>query len=42
MNVYLIRHAEAQPLELSGVNADADRPLTQHGHALLKNFLEQK
>src|SRR4051812_4787637 len=33
MNVYLIRHAEAQPLELSGVNADADRPLTQLGHA---------
>ena len=33
MNVYLIRHAEAVPLELSGVNADADRPLTPHGHA---------
>src|SRR5262245_13237534 len=32
MNVYLIRHAEAVPLELSGVNADADRPLTPHGH----------
>ncbi len=33
MNVYLIRHAEAVPLEQSGVNSDADRPLTQTGHA---------
>jgi phosphohistidine phosphatase len=32
MNVYLIRHAEAVPLEESGVNADEDRPLTQKGH----------
>lgn len=33
MRIYIIRHAEAVPLEVSGVNADADRPLTEHGHA---------
>src|SRR5262245_44233990 len=33
MNVYFVRHAEAVPLEASGVNADADRPLTERGHA---------
>lgn len=33
MNLYIVRHAEAVPLEESGVNADADRPLTEHGHA---------
>jgi phosphohistidine phosphatase len=33
MNLFLVRHAEAVALELSGVNSDADRPLTQQGHA---------
>src|SRR5262245_24429407 len=33
MRIYIIRHAEAVSLETSGVNADADRPLTEHGHA---------
>lgn len=33
MRLYIIRHAEAVSLETAGVNADADRPLTDHGHA---------
>jgi phosphohistidine phosphatase len=33
MELYLIRHAEALSLAQSDVNADADRPLTEHGHA---------
>src|SRR5688572_2862332 len=33
MKIYFVRHAEALPLEASGVNADADRPLTEKGHA---------
>lgn len=33
MEVYLIRHAEAVPLGQNGINADADRPLTEHGMA---------
>src|SRR5213076_615195 len=32
MKIFIVRHAEAVPLEASGVNADADRPLTAHGH----------
>src|SRR5437762_1010972 len=33
MNLFFVRHADAVPLVNSGVNADADRPLTDHGHA---------
>jgi len=33
MELYLIRHAEAQPLASSAVTDDADRPLTDAGHA---------
>src|SRR5688572_15418001 len=32
MKILIVRHAEAVPLEASGVNADADRPLTAQGH----------
>jgi phosphohistidine phosphatase len=38
MNVFFVRHAEAMPLEKSGVNADADRPLTEHGHAQCRSL----
>jgi phosphohistidine phosphatase len=33
VNLYIIRHAEAVPLTAGGVNDDADRPLTERGHA---------
>jgi phosphohistidine phosphatase len=33
MDLYLIRHAEAVPLTQMDVNADEDRPLTEHGVA---------
>jgi phosphohistidine phosphatase len=33
MELYLIRHAEAQPLSSSDAKDDADRPLTDAGHA---------
>jgi len=33
MRIYIIRHAEALSLETAGVNADADRPLTDLGHS---------
>jgi phosphohistidine phosphatase len=32
MDLYLIRHAEAEPVGISGIEADADRPLTEAGH----------
>ena len=32
MDLYLIRHAEAQPLGEGGVRDDAERPLTAAGH----------
>lgn len=38
MNLYIIRHAEAVSLEQSGVNADADRPLTPHGHSQCRSL----
>jgi len=31
MNLYLIRHAEAVPLGVNGINKDEDRPLTENG-----------
>ncbi len=33
MDLYIIRHAEAQPLGVDGIEEDADRPLTAAGHA---------
>jgi phosphohistidine phosphatase len=33
MDFYLIRHAEAQPLGAGGIKDDAERPLTDKGHA---------
>jgi phosphohistidine phosphatase len=33
MDLYIIRHAEAQPLGMDGIEDDADRPLTASGHA---------
>ncbi len=33
MELYIIRHAEAVARGQGDVNADADRPLTEHGHA---------
>lgn len=33
MDLYIIRHAEAVPRGTADVNADADRALTEHGHA---------
>jgi phosphohistidine phosphatase len=33
MDLYIIRHAEAQPLGEDGIEDDADRPLTEAGHA---------
>jgi phosphohistidine phosphatase len=33
MDLYVIRHAEAQPLGKGGIEDDADRPLTEAGHA---------
>jgi phosphohistidine phosphatase len=36
MDLYVIRHAEAVSLAQSDVNADSDRPLTEHGHAQTK------
>lgn len=38
MNLYIIRHAEAVSLEQSGVNADADRPLTPNGHTQCRSL----
>jgi phosphohistidine phosphatase len=36
MDLYIIRHAEAQPLGESGIQHDEDRPLTAAGHAQCK------
>jgi phosphohistidine phosphatase len=33
VDLYIIRHAEAVPRGTADVNADADRALTEHGHA---------
>ena len=33
MNLYIIRHADAQPLGEGGIEDDADRPLTTTGQA---------
>ena len=33
MDLYIIRHAEAQALGEGGIKDDADRPLTEAGHA---------
>jgi phosphohistidine phosphatase len=33
MDLFIIRHAEAQPLGEGGIQDDADRPLTAEGHA---------
>jgi phosphohistidine phosphatase len=33
MDLYIIRHAEAQPLGEGGIENDEDRPLTEAGHA---------
>lgn len=33
MELYIIRHAEAQPLSEGGIDSDEDRPLTAAGHA---------
>lgn len=33
MDLYIIRHAEAQPLGEGGIEDDADRPLTESGYA---------
>lgn len=32
MDLYIIRHAEAQPLGEGGIKSDAERPLTAAGH----------
>jgi phosphohistidine phosphatase len=32
MDLYLIRHADAQPLGEGGIHDDAERPLTEAGH----------
>lgn len=36
MDLYIIRHAEAQPLGEGGIKNDEDRPLTAAGHAQCK------
>jgi phosphohistidine phosphatase len=33
MDLYVIRHADAEPLGAGGIQEDADRPLTSVGHA---------
>lgn len=33
MDLYIIRHAEAQPRGEDGIHDDAERPLTEEGHA---------
>lgn len=33
MDLYIIRHGDAQPLGQDGIHDDADRPLTPAGHA---------
>lgn len=40
MDVYLIRHAEAKPLDETNAAADADRPLTREGQAQAKALAE--
>jgi phosphohistidine phosphatase len=36
VDLYLIRHGDAQPVDKKGVNDDADRPLTDEGKAQCK------
>lgn len=31
MNLYILRHAEAEPLGFSGIKKDSERPLTEYG-----------
>jgi phosphohistidine phosphatase len=38
MDLYVIRHADAKPLGEDNVHEDAERPLTEKGHAQSKNI----
>jgi phosphohistidine phosphatase len=40
MDLYIIRHADAQPLGEGGIMDDADRPLTAEGHAQCVSLAE--
>jgi phosphohistidine phosphatase len=40
MDLYLIRHADAQPLGQGGIHDDAERPLTEAGHVQCQSLAQ--